>query len=59
MTDEGKLSVGKVLDKLRAADGPQKTKLQQLDDKLKAQDDEIARLRAQRLRLEASQRKDG
>jgi hypothetical protein len=57
MTDDGKLSVGKVLDKLRANDGPQKTKLQQLDDKLKQQDDEIAQLRARRLRLEASQRK--
>ena len=57
MTDNDKLSVGKVLDKLRAADGPQKTKLQQLDDKIKQQDEELARLRAQRLRLEASQRK--
>jgi len=51
-----KLSVGKVLDKLRSNDAPTKSTLTQLDDKIKEQDREIARLRAARLRLEASQR---
>jgi len=56
MADTTKLSVGKVLDKLRSNDAPEKSKLTQLNDKIKEQDQEIARLRAARLHLEASQR---
>jgi len=53
MAETSKLSVGKVLDKLRGAGAPQQTKLQQLEEKIKAQDQEIARLRAERRRLQA------
>jgi hypothetical protein len=56
MAEIGKLSVGKVLDMLRSADGPKSSKITQLDEKIKAQDQEIQRLRALRLRLEWDQR---
>jgi len=46
-----KLDVGKALDKLRGSDEP-KTRMTLLDEKNKALDDEIRRLRAERLRLE-------
>jgi hypothetical protein len=42
------LIVGKALDKLRSNDA---RKIEQLDDKIKAQDEETQRLRAQRNRL--------
>ena len=58
MAETSKLSVGKVLDKLRSADAPTKTKIGQLDDKIKEQDREIERLRAVRRRLAASQRSE-
>jgi len=51
-----KLSVGKVLDKLRSTDPPTESKLQRLDQKLQEQDQEILRLREQRHRLERDQR---
>jgi hypothetical protein len=56
MAETSKLSVGKVLDKLRSSVAPAKSKLTQLDEKIREQDREIARLRAERLRLAASQR---
>ena len=46
-----KLDVGKALDKLRGSDEP-KTRMTLLDEKNKALDEEIRRLRAERLRLE-------
>jgi uncharacterized small protein (DUF1192 family) len=55
MAETSKLSVGKVLDKLRSTDAPQKSKITQLDEKIKAQDQEIERLRAVRRRLECGQ----
>jgi uncharacterized small protein (DUF1192 family) len=55
MAETSKLSVGKVLDKLRSSDAPSKSKLTQLDENISEQDREIARLRAERLRLAASQ----
>ena len=46
-----KLSVNKVLDKLRSRDAKNSTKNEQLDDKIKALEEETRRLRAQRNRL--------
>ena len=46
-----KLDVGKALDKLRGSDEP-KTRMTLLDEKNKALDEEIRRLRAERRRLE-------
>jgi hypothetical protein len=57
MTDSGKLSVGKALDKLRKADAAPKTKAERRDEEMELLDEEIKRMRAQRLRLERHQRK--
>jgi hypothetical protein len=46
-----KLDVGKALEKLRGSDQP-KSRMTILDEKNKALDEEIRRLRAERLRLE-------
>ena len=46
-----KLSVGKALDKLRSNDAPEKSRMTQLDDKIKMAEEEIQRLRAARLRV--------
>ena len=51
MAEINKLSVNKVLDKLRSNDAKNSTKTEQLDDKLKALEEETQRLRAQRNRL--------
>jgi hypothetical protein len=56
MAETSKLSVGKVLDKLRSSDAPTKSTLTQFDEKIREQARAIARLRAERLRLAASQR---
>jgi DNA-binding IclR family transcriptional regulator len=56
MADTSKLSVEKALEKLRKSDGP-KSKSEQHDRKMDALDDEIKRMREQRLRLERHQRK--
>lgn len=56
MADTPKLSVEKALEKLRKSDGL-KSKHEQRDEKMDALDDEIKRLREQRLRLERHQRK--
>jgi uncharacterized small protein (DUF1192 family) len=51
MAETTKLSVGKVLDKLRSNDAPTDSRITQLDEKIKTTDEEIKRLRAARLRL--------
>lgn len=51
MAEINKLSVGKVLDKLRSNDAKNSSKIEQLDEKIKTIDEETQRLRAQRNRL--------
>jgi hypothetical protein len=51
MAEINKLSVGKVLDKLRSNDAPKDSKTTQLDRKIKTIDEEIQRLRAASRRL--------
>jgi len=51
MAEINKLSVGKVLDKLRSADAPKGSKMMQLEEKVRAAEEEIQRSRAERLRL--------
>jgi hypothetical protein len=58
MAETTKLSVEKALQKLRDTDAP-KSRKKQLDDKSEVLDEEIQRMRAQRLRLERHQRKKG
>jgi hypothetical protein len=56
MADNSKLSVEKALGKIRQSDET-KSKGARLDEKTDALNEEIARMRAQRLRLERQQRK--
>ena len=56
MAEPTKLSVEKALEKLRRSD-PSKAKNARLDDKIDTLDEEIKRMRAQRLRLDQRQRK--
>ena len=56
MADTPKLSVEKSLEKLRESDGP-KSKVERRDEQMSALDEEIKCMRAQRLRLEARQRR--
>ena len=56
MADTSRLSVEKALKKLRES-GEAKSAGKQLDDKIEVLDEEIQRMRAQRLRLEAHQRR--
>jgi len=56
MAETPKLSVEKALEKLRGADPP-KSKNARLAEKIDALDDEIKRLKAQRLRLDRHQRR--
>ena len=56
MAEITRLSVEKALEKLRGSDAP-KSKDDQFKDKTDALDEEIERMRAQRLRLERHQRK--
>jgi uncharacterized small protein (DUF1192 family) len=56
MAESPKLSVEKALNKLREADA-QKSKSAKHDEQIDALDEEIERMRAQRLRLEAHQRR--
>jgi hypothetical protein len=51
MAEINKLSVGKVLDKLRSNDAKNSSKSEQLDEKVKTIDEEVQRLRAQSNRL--------
>jgi hypothetical protein len=57
VAETGKLSVEKALDKLRKADAAPKTKAERRDEEMDALDEEIKRMRAQRMRLERRQRK--
>ena len=56
MAEPPKLSVEKALNKLREADA-QESKSARQDEQIDALDEEIERMRAQRLRLEAHQRR--
>jgi hypothetical protein len=55
MAEINKLSVEKVLNKLRSNDASNSSRIEQLDDKLKTTDEEIQRLRAARARLKRGQ----
>jgi hypothetical protein len=56
MAETTKLSVEKALEKLRGSDPP-KAKNARLDEKIGTLDEEIKRMRAQRLRLDQRHRK--
>ena len=56
MAETTKLSVEKALNKMREADA-QKSKSTRHEEQIDALDEEIKRMRAQRLRLEAHQRR--
>ncbi len=51
-----KLSVEKVLDKLRSNDAKNSSKTEQLDEKIRTLDEEMQRLRTQRNRLKRGPR---
>ena len=55
MAEINKLSVGKVLDKLRSNDASNSSRVEQLDEKIKTTNEEIQRLRAARARLTRGQ----
>jgi hypothetical protein len=56
MAEINKLSVEKALEKLRGSDAP-KSKNARLDDKMDMLNEQIKRMRAQRLRLDQHKRK--
>ena len=56
MAETRKLSVEKALNKIRADETP-KSRSERHDEKMDELDEEIKRMRAQRLRLERNQRK--
>jgi hypothetical protein len=56
MAEINKLSVSKVLDKLRGNDAPKTAKTSRLDKKIKTTDEEIQRLRAASVRFKRGQR---
>ncbi len=55
MAEINKLSVEKVLNKLRSNDASSNSRIEQLDEKIKTTDEEIQRLRAARARLKRGQ----
>jgi uncharacterized small protein (DUF1192 family) len=55
MAEINKLSVEKVLKKLRSNDASSSSRIEQLDEKIKTTDEEIQRLRAARARLKRGQ----
>jgi hypothetical protein len=57
MAETTKLSVEKALNKLREADAAPKSKAEKRDEEMEVLDEEIKRMREQRLRLERRQRK--
>jgi hypothetical protein len=59
MAEINKLSVGKVLDKLRSNEVEKTSRMTQLDEKIKTADEEIRRLRAARLRLKRGRPETG
>jgi hypothetical protein len=56
MAEINKLSVEKVLDKLRSNDAQKRTKAMQLEEKVDTLDEKVRRLRAQTRRLKRGQR---
>ncbi len=56
MAEIAKLSVGKVLEKLRSADAQKSSKMTRLEEEVRTADEEIQRLRAARLRLRPGRR---
>jgi len=56
MAEINKLSVGKVLDKLRSSDAQKDAKTTQLEKKINATDEEIQRLRAASRRIKRGPR---
>ena len=54
-----KLSVEKALNKIRKADATPASKSERRDEEMAELDEEIARMKAQRLRLERLQKKQG
>ncbi len=56
MADNKKLSVEKAIEKIRAGDAA-KSRSNRRDEEMEALNDEIRRMRAQRLRLDRNQRK--
>jgi hypothetical protein len=56
MTETGKLSVEKALNKLRKSDQP-KSSAEKHDEQIEALEEEIKRMQSQRLRLEGHQRR--
>lgn len=58
MAETTKLSVERALEKIRSSEQP-KTRKARRDEKAEALNEEIARMRAQRLRLDRSPRKRG
>lgn len=56
MAEINKLSVGKVLDKLRRNDAPKKSKIMRLEEEAEKMDEEIQRLRAATRRLKSGPR---
>jgi hypothetical protein len=57
MAEITKLSVGKVLDKLRCNDAPKKSKTMLLDEKLRTTGEELQRLRAATRHLKGTSKK--
>jgi hypothetical protein len=57
MAETTKLSVEKALDKLHKADAASKSKAERRDEEMEVLDEEIKRMREQRLRLERRQRR--
>ena len=57
MAETTKLSVEKALNKLRDADAAPKSKAEKREEEMEVLDEEIKRMREQRLRLERRQRK--
>jgi hypothetical protein len=57
MAETTKLSLEKALDKLRKTDAAPKSKAERRDEEMEVLDEEIKRMREQRLRLERRQRK--
>jgi hypothetical protein len=57
MAETPKLSVEKALDKLRKSDAAPKSKAERREEEMEVLDEEIKRMREQRLRLERRQRK--
>ena len=56
MAEIAKLSVGKVLEKLRSADAPRSSKTTRLEEEVRTAGEELQRLRTAKLRLKTGRR---